>query len=143
VAKAGEGTLAARAGDAGGLRSVADPAGGLGPVWRAQDGGVSGAADAARELARDLIRMMDGGPMGEAPMWHMTFLYRWRADHLGPEVAAMDRARAAEHPWAEEFWDEDGRLKPLWALDEAMLRLHRAEWREQMGLPDGEAVGVP
>jgi hypothetical protein len=99
--------------------------------------------DDARELARDMLRMMDGGPMETAPMWHVTFLYRWRADHLGAEVEALDRTRAEGRPWAEAFWDDEGRLRPLWVLDEEMLRLHRAEWRGQMGLPDGEAEGVP
>jgi transposase-like protein len=99
--------------------------------------------DGARELALDLMRIMTGGPLESAPMWHMTFLYRWRADHLGAEVEALDRERGKDHPWAEVFWDADGRLRPLWVLDAAMLRLERERWRRQMGLPDGEAEGVP
>ena len=72
-----------------------------------------------RELAEDLARLMTGQEMDGAPLWQVPFLYHWRAEHMGPETAARDRARAAElgHPWAGELWNEDGSLKPLAQLD--------------------------
>jgi len=98
---------------------------------------------AERTLAMDLVRVMQGGPIGEAPLWHATFLYDWRARHLGAEVAAADRERARAHPWADALWADDGRLKPLHQTDAIMLMLHRDVWREQVGLPKGAAEGVP
>lgn len=40
-------------------------------------------------------------------------MYHWRAEHLGPEVAADDYARALADGSAGYYWDEDGVLKPL------------------------------
>jgi len=96
-----------------------------------------------RVLALDLLRVLQGGPIGDAPLWHVGFVYHQRAEHLGPEAAAQDRERARAHPWGEVFWEEDGRLKPQWVLDEEMIRLHAAMWREHVGLPEGAAPGYP
>ncbi len=101
--------------------------------------------DAARDLARVMAGMMQGKPLEEAPMWHLAFLYAWRAEHLGAETAALDRARAMERdqPWVEAFWDAEGVLRPLRELDRAMVRLYRDEWRRQVGLPEGAAEDWP
>ena len=47
------------------------------------------------------------------------------------------RARETDQPWAEAFWDADGRLRPLEVLDAEMARLHPEELREALGLPEG------
>lgn len=98
-----------------------------------------------RELAQDLARLMQGGPLEEAPLWHLGFLLTWRAEHLGPETAEADRAQALarEKAWAAAVWDDDGRLKPLRAIDQGMRRLHRDLWRETVGLPEGAAPMFP
>lgn len=98
-----------------------------------------------RELAQDLAGMMAGGPMDGAPLWHLGFLYRWRAERLGSETAARDRARAVERgqPWVEAFWDADGQLNGLAQLDYALMRLYREEWRRWAGLPEGVAPTYP
>ena len=98
---------------------------------------------AARELAQDLMAAMQGGPVDEAPLWHLGFILTWGAEHLGPEVAAADRERAKDQPWAEAVWDEAGRLRRPAAQDMAMMRLHRATWREEVGLPEGAAEWAP
>jgi hypothetical protein len=96
----------------------------------------------ARDLAECLVEAMRDERLSRAPHWHIPWLYHWRAEHLGPEAAARDRARAIEagHPWAEAFWRADGSLKPLDVLDEAMARLHPEELRGELGLPEGAAV---
>ena len=101
--------------------------------------------EATRELARDLAKIMTGGPLDEAPLWHLGFLLRWRAEHLGPEIAAADRERALakSQAWVETVWDDEGRMRELWAIDRAMMRQYRETWREQVGLPDGAAEGWP
>lgn len=98
-----------------------------------------------RALAGDLAKAMQGGPMEEAPLWHLGFLYAFRARHLGPEVAAQDRARAMERhqPWVRAFWDADGQLQSEGALDLAIIQLYRDTWREEIGLPDGAAPFMP
>ncbi len=99
--------------------------------------------DEVRELALDLVRIMTSEAIDEAPLWHVPFLYAWRAENRGPEVAAADRERARDKPWFKTFWDRDGRLKPLETLDQEMWRLHRDEWRARAGIPDGAAVHYP
>jgi len=101
--------------------------------------------DHVRELALDLIDAMTEGQPGGAPLWHLGFIYDWRAKNLSPEAAAGDRerSRASGAPWYEAFWDQAGKLRPLWALDRAVLDLNRDTWREQMGLPDGVAKHWP
>lgn len=98
--------------------------------------------EAVRELALDLVTAMSDASLESAPLWHLTFLLSWRAEHLGPEVAAADRDRARDKPWAG-FWDEDGRLKSLIWLDAEMMRLHRDTWRKEAGLPEGAAPLFP
>lgn len=96
----------------------------------------------ARDLAECLVEAMQDERLMRAPHWHIPWLYRWRAKHLGPEAAARDRARAVEagYPWAEAFWRGDGTLKPLDVMDEDMARLHPNEFREALGVPDGVQV---
>ena len=98
--------------------------------------------EAVRELALDLVEAMAGGPVTTAPLWHLSFLFSWRAQHLGAEVAAADRDRSRDKPWAS-FWDEDGRLRSQTWLDAEMMRLHRGAWREEAGLPEGAAPLFP
>lgn len=101
--------------------------------------------EATRTLATLMVGIMQGGPMDEAPLWHLGFLYAWRAEHLGPEVAAADRAQAIEgdKPWATLFWDETGRLRRTRRLDHEILQLHRDTWRAQVSLPEGVATSYP
>jgi hypothetical protein len=93
-------------------------------------------------LGIQFLRARRDERLRRAPHWHLPGLDHWRAEHLGPEAAARDRARAIEagHPWAEAFWRADGSLKPLDVLDEAMARLHPEELRGELGLPEGAAV---
>jgi hypothetical protein len=101
------------------------------------------AFDARLADVRDLAACLEGAMADDrlraAPLWHIPWLYRRRADVLGPEAEARDRARAREtdQPWAEAFWDADGRLRPLEVLDAEMARLHPEELREALGLPEG------
>lgn len=96
-----------------------------------------------RELAQQLWRIMRGEPLGDVSMWHLGFLLRFRAEHLGPEAAAADREHFRDQPWASEVWDETGALRPLHQIDYGLQRAHRADWRAQMGLPDGAAEDYP
>ena len=97
----------------------------------------------ARQLARDLLAFMRGEPMTEAPLWHLAFLFAFRAEQLGAETAALDRERAGNQPWADCVWDAEGRLKPLNAAEYAIVRMNRDAWRKQVGLPDGAAEDYP
>jgi hypothetical protein len=68
------------------------------------------------------------------------FVYRWRAETLGPELAAWDWRRAVEHGTAEGVWDAEGRLLPIphdpppadpdWLERQALFwrNLQGAEW---------------
>lgn len=96
-----------------------------------------------RQLAEQLIGFMRGEPMTEAPLWHLAWLFAWRARHLGAETAEMDRKRSGNQPWADCVWDEAGRLKYLAGAEYQIVRLHRDAWRKQMGLPDGAAEDTP
>ena len=95
--------------------------------------------DAARDLAECLVDAMTDERLMRAPHWHIPWLYHWSAEHLGPQAAAQDRARAVEagHPWAETFWRPDGTLRPLHVMDDDMARLHPEAFREALGLPEG------
>jgi hypothetical protein len=97
---------------------------------------------ATRELAECLMQAAQDERLMRAPTFHIPWLYHWRADHLGPEAAARDRARAREagHAWAEVFWRDDGTLRPLETLDEEMARLEPEELREALGLPPGVEI---
>ncbi|WP_395942642.1 hypothetical protein [Brevundimonas sp.] len=96
----------------------------------------------ARDLAECLVEAMKDERLMRAPHWHIPWLYHWRAEHLGEEAAARDRARAVEagYPWAESFWREDGSLMPLGWMDQEMARLHPKELREALGAPEGVEV---
>lgn len=96
-----------------------------------------------RVLAQSLLAFMRGEPMTEAPLWHLAFLFAFRAEHLGAETAEQDWKRAGNQPWADCVWDRDGRLKPLASAEYAILQMHRDDWRRQMGLPDGAAEDYP
>lgn len=99
----------------------------------------------ARDLAQCLVEAMRDERLMQAPLWHIPWLYHWRAERLGTEAAARDRDRAREtgQPWAEAFWREDGSLRPLEDLDEEMARLHPEELRAELGLPQGVEMETP
>lgn len=96
----------------------------------------------ARDLAQCLVEALRDERLMQAPLWHIPWLYHWRAEHLGAEAAARDRARAREagQPWAETFWRPDGSLRALEDLDAEMARLHPEDLRTELGLPPGVAV---
>ncbi len=98
-----------------------------------------------RALAMTLAEAMTGaGPPVGTPLWHVGFVLEWRAEHLGAEAAAKDRAWLMEkHPWAEGFWDEEGRLRRAGYVDMLILMANREAWREETGVPDGVAEDVP
>lgn len=96
-----------------------------------------------RMLAESLAGAMTGGPLKGVPLWHVAFVLRWRAERLGPETAAEDRAYLEQYPWTAGFWNSDGRLAALEDLDAMVLDANREQWREEMGLPVGAAEGVP
>ena len=97
----------------------------------------------ARALAQTLAAAMAGGEPDTVPLWDVGFVLAWRAERLGPETAAADRAWRARHDWAAEFWDGEGRLKRISRLDAVTLNAHRAAWREEAGLPEGKAEAWP
>ncbi|MEH6664094.1 MAG: hypothetical protein V7678_04535 [Brevundimonas sp.] len=99
--------------------------------------------DETRLLAEKLAEAMQGGPLHEVPLWHAGFVLAWRAERLGPEATAADRDYMRRLPWADAFWDEEGRLRPLFRLDEITLEANREEWREDEGIPPGKAEDWP
>lgn len=96
-----------------------------------------------RELALALLAALEGGRPDDLSAWHLGFYYRWRAERLGPEVAAGDRARVGDQDWAGVVWDAEGRLRDADASDRALLDLFRNDWRREAGLPDGVALDWP
>lgn len=98
-----------------------------------------------RELAVQLADAIAGRPVEDISVWHLAFLYHQRAEKLGPETAAEDRerVRARGDEWFDDFWDANGRLKPLHLMDRAMRARFRDDWRAEQGLPEGAAAGVP
>ena len=98
--------------------------------------------EATRALALDLISALESGPMN-CSVWHLGWLYRMRAERLGPEIAAADREDARDQPWADLFWNADGALRRQGRLDDETMRLWRDAWREQAGLPPGAAERIP
>ena len=98
-----------------------------------------------RELALHLADTLAGRQIEDLNAWHLGFLIHQRAQRLGPETAAEDRAKALARgdDWVDDVWEADGRLKPLWVIDEALMRRFRDDWRRTQGLPDGVAPGVP
>lgn len=103
--------------------------------WEAQ-------LEATRALALDLLNALESGPM-TGSVWHLGWLYRMRAERLGPEAAEDDRKAAEGKPWRDLFWAPDGTLWRQGRLDDASLTLWREDWRRQAGLPEGVAERVP
>lgn len=64
--------------------------------------------DEARKLAEG---MLAGTP--QQTQFQTAMMYHWRAEHLGPEAAAADYARALADGSARYYWDEDGVLEPM------------------------------
>lgn len=96
-----------------------------------------------RDVARALLSGLRGETGGEMPLWHIGFYYAWRAAEMGAEVADADRERCRAAPWASAVWDKEGRIRPQAQIDYALTRLHRADWRREVGLPDGVAEAWP
>ncbi|MBU1347892.1 MAG: hypothetical protein KKA16_13210 [Alphaproteobacteria bacterium] len=96
-----------------------------------------------RDLARALAAGLVGKRPEDVPLWHLPFVLHWRAEHLGAEVAADDRERNARQDWAGAIWDAEGRMGSVAAMTWAMVRLNRATWRAQHGLPEGAAEAWP
>ncbi|MDO1558200.1 hypothetical protein Q0812_01985 [Brevundimonas sp. 2R-24] len=99
--------------------------------------------DDVRRLAVDLLTALEAETVEDCSAWHLGWIYRQRARRLGPEAAARDREAAKGRPWADAFWDEDGRLHHLSWLDNQTLMLWRDECRKALGLPEGAAPSVP
>lgn len=69
-------------------------------------------SDAVETEARNLAAaMLVGTP--QQTMAKTEMMYHWRAEHLGPEAAAADYARALADGSAKYYWDEAGVLRPL------------------------------
>lgn len=98
-----------------------------------------------RELAVHLADTLAGREIEDVSVWHLGFLFHQRAERLGPETAAADRekVRARGDDWADDVWDAAGRLKPLAAIDRALIRRWREDWRAEQGLPEGVAAWAP
>ena len=96
-----------------------------------------------RRLAVKLAEAMQGGPLDDVPLWHAGFVLDWRAERLGPDVAAADQDYMRKHDWTEAFWDEAGRLRHVVMLDQVTLDANREEWREDQGIPPGKAEDYP
>ena len=89
-----------------------------------------------REVAVMLLRFLQGDDdLMNAPLWHLGFLFNWRAEHLGPERAAADREAFAQAPWADRVWATDGTLKSERQVDAGLLEFTRKDWRAFVGLP--------
>ena len=69
-------------------------------------------ADIIGEATRLAHAMLMDQPMGESARYG-AFLYHWRARHLGPEATAADFAHAVDGGWAPNYFDAEGRLRPL------------------------------
>lgn len=69
-------------------------------------------ADIIDNATRLACAMLMDQPMGEAGRYS-AFLYHWRAHHLGPEATASDFAYAVNGGWAPNYFDAEGRLRPL------------------------------
>ncbi|MGZ9098648.1 MAG: hypothetical protein ACXW3O_03005 [Brevundimonas sp.] len=78
--------------------------------WRAIE--VLCRSDAVQTQARELAEgLLAGTP--QQTQSNTAMMYHWRAEHLGPEVAAEDYARALADGRARYYWDEAGTLRPL------------------------------
>lgn len=96
-----------------------------------------------RDLAAALAAALVSERPEDVPLWHLPFVMRWRAERLGPEVAADDRARNRDQLWATALWDEEGRLGSLADMTRALARLYRDDWRRRYNLPEWAATGWP
>ena len=99
--------------------------------------------DETRLLATKLVEAMQGGPLEQAPLWHLGFVLAWRATNLTPEAAARDREWAGRYGWTSALWSETGWLHPLSYLDAVTVQANRDAWREDAGLPAGAAESWP
>ncbi len=99
--------------------------------------------EAERDLAESLMRAVAEDPMGDVSVWHLGWLLHMRAERRGEAVAARDRAGVADQPWADCFWDDEGRLRSPGQIDYRVLQFWREEWRREAGLPDGVAETWP
>ncbi len=66
---------------------------------------------------------------------HGHFALHWRAEVLGPEVAAADRLRAEDGGWARRYWDEEGRLRPRAEVSGELWQTMQCTMRNLAGLP--------
>lgn len=91
-------------------------------------------SDAVRDQARALAETMLAEAVEDTSA-NSDMIYHWRAEHLGPGVAARDHARALAAGRAKYNWDEDGVLRPLRPeVGEADRRAAEAEaggWAER------------
>lgn len=69
-------------------------------------------SDAVRDEARQLAETMLAATVEDTSS-HAAMIYHWRAERLGPEVAAHDHALAQAQGRAAYHWDEAGVLSPL------------------------------
>ena len=96
-----------------------------------------------RMIAERLAGALTGGGAGDVPLWHLGFLARWRAEHLGPEAARADRERFVDQDWAVCVWDEDGAIRPQDACDRALMKAHRQDLLDELGLPEAARRWLP
>ena len=72
------------------------------------------------------------------------FALKWRAEHLGPEVAAHDRARAEFGGWAGHYYEDTGAFRSEEAVFGRVWQHMRVQARTAAGLrprPDHEVPG--
>ena len=72
------------------------------------------ALEMAGEIGRELLA---DPPVG--PYIYSRFIFGWRARYLSPEVAAHDLVRARHCGWANQVFDEDGKVRGVQTLAEA------------------------
>lgn len=72
-----------------------------------------------------------------APAMHSGFVNAWRAQYLGPEVAAHDRAdmQARSAHKVKFHWHDDGRPRPVDEVRAMYYRVFRRQIRSRAGLP--------
>ena len=79
--------------------------------------------------------------VGLANLWRRRAAEGWR------RLRGEDPAPEPLEGWARFAVNEreafEGRLKPLPWLDAEMARLHREDWREELGLPHGVEPHLP
>lgn len=90
----------------------------------------------AEVLARALLT-----DTGSSSSNHAYFALRWRAEILGPEVAAQDRRHAEAGGWARRYWDEEGRLRPREEISHGLWETMKGTARQALGLPGARPGG--